>query len=213
MSGTIVRHRFSLSGGTRAVIRMAVLYLECRPLSPRERPTDRGLFDRTTDGITRTAATSDLVAVATNRLAYHRLILSPRYDAATMDRDALLRWTRHVLADLERQQGRQLVWVAAVHRHTTHPHVHVLVGATARSADGTRTTVRFSPTDYATLRGSGDRWAKQAADDHALLREVERYLSVAATTFAIGLNRRGSGGDQSRDEDDEEERRRESRRR
>lgn len=229
MSRTVIRHRYirlrpttnvpsinsQPTGRARAQLKRAVRYLEGRPLGPGEQTADRSLFDADDDGLARSDACATLAACATSQLAYHRLILSPGQGANALTRDELLLWTRRVMADLEARLGRELVWVAAVHRHTGHPHIHILVGASGGRSGGRSGQVRFTCADYAALRESGDRWSERARDDQALVRAVERHLTVAAGLIASGAVRRGAGSqaEQVPDDEDEEERRREARRR
>lgn len=229
MSRTVVRHRYVLvraagpapsrnshpTHRARAQLKRALRYLEARPLGAGEQPSDRALFDGRDDSLTRSNACATLAMCATNHLAYHRLILSPGLGADALTRDELLLWTRRVMADLEARFGRDLVWVAAVHHHTGHPHIHILVGASSARAGGQREQMRLTRADYAALRESGDRWSARARDDEALVRAVERHLAIAAGMIVSGAIRVSSGGraEAARDDEDEEERRREARRR
>lgn len=230
MSRTVVRHRYVRvrpmttqapsrnshpTHRARAQLKRALRYLEARPLGAGEQPADRALFDGNDEGLTRSDTCAILATCATNRLAYHRLILSPGLGADALTHDELLLWTRRIMADLVARFGRELVWVAALHRHTGHPHIHILVGASSARAGGQREQVRFTRADYAALRESGDRWSARARDDEALVRAVERHLAMAAGLTVSGAVRRSSGGraEAARDDEDEEERRREARRR
>lgn len=52
-----------------------------------------------------------------------KLIISPE-NAARLDMEA---YTRGVMAEVEKDKGTKLEWVAAVHHNTDHPHVHVAI--------------------------------------------------------------------------------------
>ena len=66
--------------------------------------------------------------------AYYRMIISPE-DARGLD---LRRVTRSVMGQLERDAGTDGLppWIAAEHRNTAHPHVHVVMAANRQLPDG-----------------------------------------------------------------------------
>ena len=71
--------------------------------------------------------------VEQNRKAFYHFIISPE-DARGLD---LRQTTRAVMAQLERDSGGGLPpWIAAEHRNTQHPHVHVVLAARRQRADG-----------------------------------------------------------------------------
>jgi len=67
----------------------------------------------------------DLPSGAHPQRAVYRLVLSPA-DARGLDLRELARATMH---GLERDAGPLPPWVAAVHRNTQHPHVHIVMAA------------------------------------------------------------------------------------
>ena len=92
---------------------------------------ERTLFDAAGDVADRAAARALLTAAIGPRVVFHRLILSPGRHAGVVRPIDLRTWTRLLLIDLGHELGQQLVWVAAVHRNTAEPHVHVLLGGAA----------------------------------------------------------------------------------
>lgn len=71
--------------------------------------------------------------MADRRRAVYRLVISPER-AAGLDL-ALL--TRAAIRSLEEQIGDgRLRWLAAIHRNTAHPHVHLVIAGMRESADG-----------------------------------------------------------------------------
>lgn len=66
------------------------------------------------------------------RRAVYRFVLSPEH-AAGLD---LHRLTRATVAQLEKDSGGGLRWIAAEHRNTAHPHVHLVVAAMRETAPG-----------------------------------------------------------------------------
>jgi len=114
------------------------------------------------------AARALLLAAIGPAVAFHRLILSPGAQSGLWRRDDLEEWTRLVLADLGRERGLRLVWVAAVHGNTENPHVHVLVGGAAQKTHwpgkGTAASVELRRGHYRLLQERGDARAAEIAD-------------------------------------------------
>jgi len=54
---------------------------------------------------------------------FWKLIVSPEFG----DRADLSRLTRELIKQMEKDLGTDLEWVAAEHRNTEHPHVHVVI--------------------------------------------------------------------------------------
>jgi len=115
------------------------------------------------------AARALLTAAIGPKVTFHRLILSPLATGrpAAARRDDLEEWTRLVLADLGRELGLRLVWVAAVHGNTDTPHVHVLVGGAAERVHwpgkGQTTSVELRRGHYRLLQACGDARAAEIA--------------------------------------------------
>lgn len=113
------------------------------------------------------AARALLLAAIGPAVAFHRLILSPGARSGLWRRDDLEEWTRLVLADLGRERGLRLVWVAAVHGNTENPHVHVLVGGAAEKTHwpgkGTVASVELRRGHYRLLQERGDARAAEIA--------------------------------------------------
>jgi len=127
---------------------------------PGEAREERTLFDAHGDVADRATARALLTAAIGPKVAFHRLVLSPGRRAGVVRPIDLRTWTRLLLMDLGHDLGQQLVWVAAVHRNTDEPHIHVLLaGAAARTRwpnNGTVRGVELRPPHYALLRERGD---------------------------------------------------------
>ncbi len=125
----------------------------------------RAIFDAQGDVAGQTAARAILTAAIGPKVAFHRLILSPGRRAGVVRPLDLRTWTRLLLMDLGHDLGQQLVWVAAAHRNTDDPHVHVLLaGAATRTQwphEGKVLGVTLLPPHYALLRERGDLRAAQ----------------------------------------------------
>ena len=101
---------------------------------PGETHEERTLFDAHGDVADRATARAILTAAIGPKVVFHRLVLSPGPRAGVVRPIDLRTWTRLLLMDLDHELGQRLVWVAAVHRNTDEPHVHVLLaGAAART--------------------------------------------------------------------------------
>jgi len=152
-----------------------VAYLKRDGVTRDGRPAD--LFDARSD-----AADGDSFAERSGDDRHHfRFIVSPE-DAA--DLDDLKTFTRELMADVARDLGTGLEWVAVDHWNTDNPHVHILVRG--RADDGTdlvidkdyiREGMRFRAEERATLE-LGPRSAREIAS--ALDREVDadRWTSL-----------------------------------
>lgn len=108
-----------------------------------------GLFLALAERVSRRAALDDLLAHTSNRVNYHRLVLSPEMDTCVAD---LRAWTRTVLEALADAQGTVLHWYAAVHCQADQLHVHVvLAGAGERYDTGQCAPVRLGSAEYTWL--------------------------------------------------------------
>jgi type IV secretory pathway VirD2 relaxase len=114
-------------------------------------------------------AVSDVMHHTHSQVAYHKIVLSPGEDEHIADWRA---WTRGVMDDLEKMQGRELHWYAVKHDNTDNPHVHVvLAGAGDNQISGKREAVKMYRSDYELLRQSGtDR------SDRDWYRQLEERL-------------------------------------
>ena len=171
----------------------ALRYMQHRPLGRDEQPDDRRLFTARTEELGPQEARALLLEHAGRRVAYHRLILSPGVPV-----EDLQRWTRLVLADLSRHLGQELHWVAAAHRNTAHPHVHLLLAGTGERVRGGRVVAHSlcGPEEYALLRESGDRHGREMVrEDHELEEtmraEMDFMLAGLARAVAQELSGRG----------------------
>ncbi len=171
---TVVTGRY-VAGGTRASgksvagqIYDALHYMQTRPLDHDERPEDRHFFGPEREGGSWREARAEILDHATERVAFHRLILSPGPDQPVAD---MREWTRMVMDDLADTLGHQLHWVAVIHRNTDHLHAHVLLAGGGERAGELRPVLLYKA-QYAVVRASGDRSA-----DH--LRGLEREQATA----------------------------------
>ncbi len=127
---------------------------------PGEAREERTLFDAYGDVADRATARALLTAAIGPKVVFHRLILSPGRRCGLVRLIDLRTCTRLLLMDLGHALGQRLVWVAAVHRNTDEPHIHVLLaGAAVRTQwphKGTVRGVELRPPHYALLRERGD---------------------------------------------------------
>jgi len=134
-----------------------------------ERHELRHLFGPEGDVASLAEARAQLAGAIGPRVAFHRFILSPGPRFGLLSVADLEQWTRLVLADLRQDLGQELVWVAAVHRNTDHPHVHVLLaGAAVRTRwphKGAAAGVHLFRGHYAYLKARGDARAHEMSED------------------------------------------------
>ncbi len=154
--------------------RAALRYYQHRPLGPEE--PERGFFGPD-GGLTRDEAHRLLDEHQARGWLVHRLILSPADEVTPEDLRAL---TRAVLGRLEDERGLTLHWAAVEHRHSDHPHVHiVLAGGGDRPTLGgqERAEVRLATSDYARMKADAldycleevhdrERWDRACALEH-----------------------------------------------
>jgi len=140
---TFVEGRYVPAGPWAArKIKEQVQHLKAR-FRPGEAREERTLFDAHGDVADQATARALLTAAIGPRVVFHRLVLSPGPRAGVVRLIDLRTWTRLLLMDLGHELGQRLVWVAAVHRNTDDPHVHVLLaGAAARTRWPHNGTVR-----------------------------------------------------------------------
>ena len=89
------------------------------------------------------------------RRAFYQLVLSPR-EAQGLD---LRRLTRAAMAQLGRDAGTGSLprWIAAEHRNTRHPHVHVVLAARREVSPGQFRTLQITPERLARMKVAVDR--------------------------------------------------------
>jgi hypothetical protein len=190
----ILRHTYTRS---RDTARAGLRYYQMRPRGDDE--PARSIFGA--DGtLTRDAAYRLLDAhqvgggpggQARGYLA-HRLMLSPSADERPEDLRDL---ARHVMAELERDKGQRLAWVAVEHRHTAHPHVHVvLCGGGER--DGHMREVRLDRADHARIKEDGLDYCRLAA---RVRDDWDRALAAATREADAAHPGHERGGGRGRD--------------
>ncbi len=119
----------------------------------------------------------------------HRLILSP----ADGERPADLReLTRHLMAELEKEKGMTLHWIAVEHRNTDHPHVHIVLCGGGGDENGAMHEVRLDRDDHARLRADGREYCRTDA------RERTRWETMLARAAAMDEQARGARDDRDR---------------
>ena len=144
-------------------------YIEHRRREENEQRSERLIFSKDQDQVDRKDAVSDVMNHAHSQVAYHKMVLSPGEDEHIAD---WREWTRGVMDDLAKKQGRELHWYAGKHNNTDHPHVHVvLAGAGENQKTGKLEAVKMYQKDYELLRQSGtDR------SDRDWYRQIEEHI-------------------------------------
>ncbi len=157
---TFVEGRYVPAGPWAArKIKEQVQHLKAR-FRPGEAREERTLFGPLGAIADQAEARAILTAAIGPKVVFHRLVLSPGPRAGVVRLIDLHTWTRLLLMDLGHELGQRLVWVAAVHRNTDDPHVHVLLAGAAERTQwphtGTIRGVELRTPQYALLRERGD---------------------------------------------------------
>ena len=163
---TFVEGRYVPAGPwAEAKIKSQVQHLKSSFRTGERREEERTLFDAHGPVADVAAARAIVTAAIGPKVVFHRLVLSPGRRAGVTRLIDLRTWTRLLLMDLGHTLGQRLVWVAAVHRNTAEPHVHVLLaGAAVRTRwphEGKVLGVELRTPHYALLRERGDRRAAE----------------------------------------------------
>ncbi len=111
----------------------------------------------------------------------YRFVLSPE-DARGLD---LREMTRSVMSQLERDTGRQLPpWIAAEHRNTAHPHVHVILAARREEEPGRYRELRISPKRLARMKESLGRELQRQRGERTQEQTMSGQLFRSAARVA-----------------------------
>ena len=144
------------------------------------------LFDR--DGQAGTKERKELVKYVRRSLvsqregsqagrAVYRMVLSPE-DARGLD---LRELTRKTMAQLERDIGAPLpLWIAAEHRNTAHPHVHIVMAARREIDSGRFREVRITKPRLARMKTAMSFELEAQRDSRQPYRSIEERLLEAS---------------------------------
>lgn len=107
--------------------------------------------------------------------AFYRMIISPE-DAHGVD---LRELTRRTMAQLQQDCGRLPPWIAAEHRNTDHPHVHVILAARHMKVSGRARTLIINKPRLERMKGAmAMELARQRTRDQARDRPLSRTFAV-----------------------------------
>jgi hypothetical protein len=144
---------------------------EQRQANQRETREDRSIFNAESDHVNRREAVNDVMEHTSHRAAYHHLILSPDPKEPVTDLKA---WTRDIMSDFEKHQGKELTWYAVQHQNSDHPHVHVvLAGGSTIEGQEKRSPVTIFNAELDELHRSALEHS-----DHELYKELD-HLHLA----------------------------------
>jgi hypothetical protein len=122
---------------------------------------------------------------STNNLAYYDFIISPQ-DSRDLDLKAL---TRATMAQLGRDAGTGGLppWIAAEHRNTQHPHVHVVLAGIRRLQSGRHRTLLIPPPRLTGMTAAMNNEIDRQRDARGLTRD-----RAVKTLGAPGMSSRGT---------------------
>lgn len=156
----------------RAKLSKHLKYIEHRRMDEEREDRDgRRFFSKDEDLVNRHAALTDLMEHTSNAVAYHKLVFSPTENEPV---ENWHEWTRNIMADLQKKQGKELHWYAVRHRNTQHDHVHVVLAGSGEKADGRMGVIKLMQPDLALLRESGRTHSEH--DWHEMLQDIIQEL-------------------------------------
>jgi hypothetical protein len=117
----IAKNKYLKAGkGSGAAIREHLRYIQERERGEQEQ--ERKFFDRERDGIERQEVNKAMLENRGERVAMHRLMLSPGDNKVD-----IREYARESMEALEERLGHKLDWYATVHENTEHHHAHVVI--------------------------------------------------------------------------------------
>jgi len=129
----------------------------------------------------------DLPETAREGRAVYRMVLSPE-DSRGLD---LRQLTRATMSQLERDTGAPLPpWVAAEHRNTAHPHVHIVMAARREVEPGRFRELRITKPRLARMKMAMTLELEQQRDSRAPHRSLEERVLEAGTPRDRSARRR-----------------------
>lgn len=149
-----VSSRHVSPGRASSALKSHLKYIQYRERGENETRQERHLFSKESEQVDRKQVHAAIMQQEqAGDIYYHRLILSPSQEEPVHD---FHQWTRDVMQELEREQGKELDWYATVHTNTDNPHVHVVLNGTGQDREtGTAEPVSLSREDFQTLREAG----------------------------------------------------------
>jgi len=123
--------------------------------------------------------------------AVYRMVISPE-KAAGLD---LQRLTRAVLDELAKEAGSLPPWIAAVHRNTAHPHVHVVLAARRETEPGRFRGLVVTRAGLQRMKDAlGEELARQRGAERGSV-EVEMEIGGRRRAVRFRERRPASAGD------------------
>ncbi len=178
-----VRHTYTRN---RDTARAGLRYYQMRPRGEGEPP--RSLFTKE-GAVSRDEAYRLMDTHQARGYLAHRLILSPADGERPTDLRGL---TRHLMAELEKEKGMALHWIAVEHRNTDHPHVHVVLCGGGEDGNGAMHDVRLDRDAHARLREDGREYCRTQ------VQERTRWETMLARAAAMDEQARGARDDRDR---------------
>jgi len=132
---------------------------------------------------------ADLPETAREGRAVYRMVLSPE-DSRGLD---LRQLTRATMSQLEKDTGAPLPpWVAAEHRNTAHPHVHIVMAARREVEPGRFRELRITKPRLARMKMAMGLELEQQRDSRAPHRSLEERVLEAGTPRDRSTRRRSN---------------------
>jgi len=180
----IVKSRYEAQGEkAMAHLYDSLYYMQHRGRGGDEGPEPRPLF--TASGpVSSKQARKVLRARHDPKVLFHREILSPCTYHGLHTREDVEAWTRGVVETLGNYMGLDLTWAGVVHRNTTNPHAHVLIGGAAiRRRDGAQVSVRLTSRHFDIMRQSGMAIGLRMMERRGVTRLADQRRKLDAMVY------------------------------
>ena len=185
--GAVVRARYGGSAGKTA---KAINYYTQRPDDEHIPQAERTGFSRDQDELSR----GEMQGVALEqdpqkRYGYELVLSPPPTEGKSLTNEDLQSWAKGVMVNLEARRGEDLKWVAVVHEHKEHPHVHVMAWTNQRLDRGDLNAMRENAAK--SLR-EGYSYRSSLKPEHSFASSLKRERTQEQTGSSRGVKSSGA---------------------
>ncbi len=188
--GTVVRARYGASAGKTSA---AVNYYTQRPDDEHIQQEERQGFSKGQEELSR----EEMYILAKQQdeqksYGYEMVLSPPPENSKDMSNEELQSWSKGVMMDLEARHGEDMKWIAVVHEHKEHPHVHVMAW----------TNEKLDRADLNAIRESANRSLEQGYSyrselkpEHSFSHSVKAEKEQGQTVVSGGVKSSGNEKD------------------
>lgn len=122
----------------------------------------------------------------------HKILISMRQEDFEKYGADYKKIVREAMADMEREKGMKLDWIAATHMKEGHPHVHVIVKSVGKTPEGKNKRLMIRKDEYSRVRGEvykvlREERGYQRAIDREILHELRREQRARVMPVRLSL--------------------------